>query len=358
MDHMKKRLIILTAILAIVLTLSVAGCSLVSGTDLIVNNGGGSSGTSASSSTIAKADYSSMTREELEATLTKYIDICDKQSALLEDYKQIVEEAVANSETKIGAYASTLVDSVMNLACVESQYNLGCQGTGFIISADGYVLTNNHVVAYETTVIDPNSIRNFGPFTQYGYKTVTGVYSSITAVFDSESSYYANGTVYNLEFVYRDPDYDLALLKIVEEVPAGDAWSAVPFYNGTTKRGDEVLVLGNADGFGLSATAGIVSATGKTFTDSPKLTFIQTDAAINGGNSGGPAVNIYGALIGVVNSKFVSTSIENMGFAIELSKVETFIADAIADATAKGAPITVSYTTKGAQAATAAQDAA
>jgi len=334
--------------MAVLLTLCITGCSLIGdNTDSLANNGGSTS--SSSSASVRTTDYSSMTREDLETALTKYIDICDKQADLLTDYKKIVEEAVANRETKIGAYATTLVDCVMNLTCVEPQYtNVGCQGSGFIITEDGYVITNNHVVYYEAEVYEPIST---GWITRYNIRRVTGVYSSITAVFDSESSYYGNGTVYNLQFVYRDPDYDLALLKIVEEVPVGDEWSAVPFYDGTTKRGDEVLVLGNADGKGLSATAGIVSATGKTFTDSPKLTFIQTDAAINGGNSGGPAVNIYGALIGVVNSKFVSTSIENMGFAIELSKVETFIADAIKDAADKGTPITVAYTTKGAGAA-------
>ena len=94
------------------------------------------------------------------------------------------------------------------------------------------------------------------------------------------------------------------------------------------QRGDEVLVLGNADGQGLSATSGLVSMTQKSFSDYPNLTFIQTDAAINGGNSGGPAININGGLIGVVNSKFVSSSIENMGFAIELDKLIMFIHNA------------------------------
>jgi len=341
-DSMRKRLIIFAAVMAVILTFCIAGCALVGNSSDSLVTDRSSSGTT-NSGTIAKADYSSMTKSELEDVLTKYIDICEKLSVQVEGLKQVVAEAVADNETNIGVYASTLVDSVMNLTCVESQYNVGCQGTGFIITEDGYVLTNNHVVEYSATVIDPSTIRNYGLFTQYGYKNVSGVYSSITAAFDKESKYFANGTIYNLQFVYRDPDYDLALLKIVEAVPVGEEWSAIPFYSGSVKRGDEVLVLGNADGFGLSATAGIVSATGKTFTDSPKLTFIQTDAAINGGNSGGPAINIYGGLIGVVNSKFVSTNIENMGFAIELDKVKTFISDAVADQTAKGSSIFVNY---------------
>ena len=116
---------------------------------------------------------------------------------------------------------------------------------------------------------------------------------------------------------------------------------AIPFFDGDVVRGDELLVLGNARGFGYSATSGLVSATGKTFSDTPQLTFIQTDAAIN----------IYGGLVGVVNSKFVSViknyyysseieDVEGMGFAIELSKVKEFLNEAQSSQN-----ITVSYKT-------------
>ena len=321
-----------------------SACGLIANnTDTLANN-------SSSSGTTSSAVSYSMTKTELEEALTKYKEIAETLSGRVDALEQLVSDMTASTGSHIGAYAVTLVDSVMNLACVESQYNIGCQGTGFIITDDGYVITNNHVVYYETTVYDTSKIINYGFFggVTYATKTVDGVYSSITGVFDKDSKYYGNGTVYNLEFVYRDAKYDLALCKIVEAVPVGESWSAIPFYDGKTVRGDELLVLGNASGLGLSATSGIVSMTGKTFDDYPDLTFIQTDAAINSGNSGGPAVNIYGALVGVVNSKFVSSSIENMGFAIELDKLEIFIADAEAAAEAAGSPITVRYATKSA----------
>ena len=139
----------------------------------------------------------------------------------------------------------------------------------------------------------------------------------------------------------------------MESVPVGENWKPIPFYEGAVVRGDELLLLGNAKGFGLSATSGLVSATGKTFSDSPQLTFLQTDAAINGGNSGGPAINIYGGLVGVVNSKFVSTNIENMGFAIELSKVKEFLTIAQTNAS-----VTVSYKTVSAPSSTTNNNAA
>ncbi len=335
---MKKKFSIAIGIVTLlVLIISLAGCSLFgSNTDSLANSNGGSSASTGSGTTY------SVTKAELEDALTKYRQIAETLSERVDTLEEAVRDAVGQSKANIGAYAVTYVDSVMSLSCMEAQYNLGCQGTGFIISEDGYVITNNHVVYYEETVYDTSNIQRsiWGSF--YGTKKVSGVYSSITAAFDASSKYYMNGTLYTLEFVYRDAAYDLALCKLVEKVPVGSAWSAIPFYEGNVTRGDELLVLGNAYGFGLSATSGLVSATGKTFTDYPKLTFIQTDAAINGGNSGGPAINIYGGLIGVVNSKFVSSEIENMGFAIELSKLKTFITDAHNEKS-----VTVSYKTVG-----------
>lgn len=333
---MKKVFTITIAVLMLAVIISLAGCSLIESSVDSLANGDSSS----SSSQTQKTTTYTVSKSDLENALTKYREIAENLSDRVEALEDAVRNAVGQTKANIGAYAVTYVDCVMNLSCMETQYNLGCQGTGFIITEDGYVVTNNHVVYYEETVYDTSNIqRGFFGYS-YGTKKVSGVYSSITAIFDPSSKYYGNGTVYNLEFVYRDADYDLALCKLVEAVPVGETWSAIPFFDGTVTRGDELLVLGNASGFGLSATGGLVSATGKTFKDSPKLTFIQTDAAINGGNSGGPAINIYGGLIGVVNSKFVSSEIENMGFAIELIKVKAFLADAQSEKS-----VTVSYKT-------------
>ena len=339
---MKKKSIIAIAILLVIMTAVLSACSLFGNTtDSLANSTDGNKTPETKNITT----YTDVSKTELEDALTKYREIAETLSTRISDLEEAVRQAVSSTKSNIGAYAVTYVDSVMSIACSESKYaNLGCQGTGFVITEDGYVITNNHVIYYEETVIDyDNRIRDWFGYS-YGTKTISGVYSSITGVFDATSKYYQDGKIYTLEFVYRDPSYDLALCKIVEEVPAGtgSTWQAIPFYEGDVVRGDEVLVLGNAYGFGLSATSGIVSATKKTFTDYPNLTFIQTDAAINGGNSGGPAINIYGGLIGVVNSKFVSTNIENMGFAIELDKLREFITAA---QTTK--EITVAYKTIG-----------
>ena len=343
---MRKKLIISVAAVMIVIAVCLAGCGLfsTSNTDTLANKE--SSGTTS-------ITYD-MTKTELEEALTKYRQVAETLSKRVTTLEQLVNDMAAKSGQNIGSYATSLVDSVFNITCMESQYQIGCQGTGFIISEDGYVLTNNHVVYYETTVTE--TVRRGG----WIYQTqtpVSGEYSSITAVFDEKSVYYNDGATYELQFLYRDPACDLALCKLVPAPAVGTSWKCIPFYEGEVSRGDDVLVIGNARGYGISATTGIVSMTDKQFSDYPEVEFIQTDAAINAGNSGGPAVNIYGALIGVVNSKFVSVikssssffgsseieDVEGMGFAIELDDVKEFITDAMA---AKS--ITVSYKTKGA----------
>ena len=354
---MKKKSIVLIAILAVlVLVVGLAGCSLIgSTTDQIANTVNGDA------QTTTVTTYSNMSKDDLEAALTKYREIAETLSERMTDLEELVRQSVSSSQTDIGAYAVTMVDSMLNLTCMESSYNVGCQGTGFIITEDGYVITNNHVVYYETTISE--TVQN-GWFITQRQVPISGEYSSITGVFDKQSKYYNNETTYHLELIYRDASCDLALCKLVESPIVGDAWSAIPFYDGTVLRGDQVLVLGNARGQGLSATQGIVSMTGKTFSDYPNLTFIQTDAAINGGNSGGPAINIYGGLIGVVNSKFVSVikqsyfaseieDVEGMGFAIELDKVKAFIAAAQTNKS-----ITVTYKTISAPADDATEQAA
>ena len=352
---MKKKVILAVAAILIVTMFALAGCSLFENTTNSLANSAGSdtTGSATGGSTSTVTNYTNVSKSDLEEALTKYREIAETLSARVSDLEEAVRQSISVSKANIGAYAVNYVDCVMSISCLESQYQISCQGTGFVITEDGYVITNNHVIYYEETVYDTENVRRDWFGYSYGTKKVSGVYSSITGFFDATSAYYNEGTGFTLQFVYRDPAYDLALCKIVETVPVGTSWKAIPFYEGDVVRGDELLILGNAQGFGLSATSGLVSATNKTFTDYPKLTFIQTDAAINGGNSGGPAINIYGGLIGVVNSKFVSTNIENMGFAIELSKLKEFLT-----AAETNQQITVNYKTVSAPTTTTQQQAA
>ncbi len=157
-------------------------------------------------------------------------------------------------------------------------------GSGFIISADGYVLTNSHVVdSAEEIVVRTSDRREF-------IATLIGT----------------------------DKRSDIALLKV-----AGDGLPAVRI--GTSKTlqvGEWVLAIGSPFGFDSSATAGIVSALGRSLPAENYVPFIQTDVAINPGNSGGPLFNLDGAVIGV-NSQIYSRTGGFMGlsFAIPIDVV-------------------------------------
>jgi serine protease Do len=152
------------------------------------------------------------------------------------------------------------------------------QGTGFFITSDGYILTNNHIVE--------NSIKN--------------------------KVYTIQGKEYFAKVIGTDPKTDLALLKIdVKDAPfAGLGDSS------QVRVGEWVLAIGNPLGMEHTVTAGIVSAKGRNLGAELKAQtyqdFIQTDAAINRGNSGGPLVNMKGDVIGI-NSNILSPTGGNIG---------------------------------------------
>jgi serine protease Do len=173
-------------------------------------------------------------------------------------------------------------------------------GSGFIVSPDGYVLTNNHVVADADRV-------------------------NVTLM---------DKRVFKARVVGRDPSTDVAVLKI-----EGDRFPAVTFGNdGTTRVGEWVLAIGNPLGLDFTVTAGIVSAKGRSgelrglYESSYAIVdYIQTDAAINPGNSGGPLVNIRGEVIGI-NSAIASQTgfYAGYGFAIPITLAKSVMEDLIA----------------------------
>ncbi len=153
-------------------------------------------------------------------------------------------------------------------------------GSGFIISADGYIVTNRHVIEKS---------------------------DGITVVLSDESAYEA-------EVIGEDIETDLALIKIVPQhnlqpVEFGDS--------DKIRVGDWVLAIGNPFGLGSSVTAGIISAKSRDIDNSPYGSYLQTDAAINQGNSGGPMFNADGKLIGV-NTAIFSTAGGGMGVGFAL----------------------------------------
>jgi serine protease Do len=152
-------------------------------------------------------------------------------------------------------------------------------GSGFAISADGYVVTNNHVVRNATKV---------------------------TVVLD-------NGDEKQATVVGTDERTDLAVVKIegASDMPF------VKFADSSPRVGDWVIAVGNPFGFGGSVTAGIVSALGRDVQGSAYGDFLQIDAAINTGNSGGPAFNLDGEVVGV-NSEIYTPNGGNVGIAFAI----------------------------------------
>jgi serine protease Do len=163
------------------------------------------------------------------------------------------------------------------------------QGSGFFISADGYVVTNNHVV--------DNA-------------------DSVEIVMD-------DGRTLDAKVVGADPKTDIALLKA-----EGSDFPHVRFAPDRTRIGDWVVAIGNPFGLGGTVTAGIVSAHGRNIGAGPYDDFIQIDAAVNRGNSGGPTFNLKGEVVGV-NTAIASPSGGNVGiaFAIPASVSERVVAD-------------------------------
>ena len=186
-------------------------------------------------------------------------------------------------------------------------------GSGFIISADGYVVTNNHVISG-----DPNSPDSKG------------------ATLESVTVTLPDRTEYKARVVGRDQTADLAVLKI-------DAPKPLPFvqFGDSTKTrvGDWVIAIGNPFALGGTVTAGIVSAIHRSIGTGPYDRYIQTDAAINSGNSGGPMFDMAGNVVGI-NSAIYSPSGGNVGIGFAIPAEE---ARPVVDVLMKGGHVKRGY---------------
>ena len=168
------------------------------------------------------------------------------------------------------------------------------EGSGIIASSDGYIITNAHVVAGASAL-----------------KVVT-----------------YGGERYEATLIGSDAVTDVALVKIeAENLPAAEFGSSSDL-----KVGEKVLTAGNPGGseFNFSITVGYVSALNRTVTNSEtgySMDCIQTDAAVNPGNSGGALVNEYGQVVGIVSSKIVSVNFEGLGFAIPIDDAQGIVSN-------------------------------
>jgi serine protease Do len=161
-------------------------------------------------------------------------------------------------------------------------------GSGFIISHDGYIFTNNHVVEQADKIIVKLS----------------------------------DGKEYEAKVIGKDAKTDIALIKIKPDtsLPVAETGDSEKL-----RVGDWVIAIGNPFGLEQTVTAGIVSAKGRVIGAGPYDNFIQTDASINPGNSGGPLFNMEGKVIGI-NTAIVAQG-QGIGFAIPISMAKTILPD-------------------------------
>lgn len=196
------------------------------------------------------------------------------------------------------------VDSCVSINASATGYNFFMQpvktassGSGFIITEDGYIVTNYHVIKNSTDV---------------------------EVTLDS-------GVTYTAQVVGGDESYDIAVLKVD---PGEDKLQPVVLGTSSSLQvGDEIVAIGNPLGeLTFSMSEGIVSCVNREINvDGTPFNMIQITAAINEGNSGGPLFNIYGEVVGIVSAKYSSSSsgnsVEGLGFAIPMDDVRSMIKD-------------------------------
>lgn len=233
--------------------------------------------------------------------------------------KQVSSGTVNTSAISLTDYSNTAIgvaEKVLpSIVGIEIEYEVNsffgkstatATGSGIIISENGNILTNNHVV-------DSSSSNSSN------YYQVSEAKSIKVKLYNDDKEYEA-------KIVGMDNQTDLAVIKIDKNglTPAeiGDS--------STVKVGEFAMAVGNPQGLATSVTCGIISAVNREVTaDGRKYTAIQTDAAINSGNSGGALVNSKGQVIGVNTLKLAGTGIEGIGFAIPINTTTDIVAQLI-----------------------------
>lgn len=213
------------------------------------------------------------------------VDVSDIVAKLRPSVVEIATESVTSGNSIFGQYISKGA------------------GSGVIYSADGYIITNNHVIDGASSIT---------------VKTI-------------------DGTEYPATLIGTDPQTDIAIIKI-------DATNLTPATIGDSDAiqvGEATIAIGNPLGsLGGTVTTGIISAVGREITvNNETMTLLQTDAAINPGNSGGGLFDANGNLIGIVNAKNASSEIEGLGFAIPISDVTSVITELIENGRVTSRPV-------------------
>ena len=276
----------------------------------------------------------------------------DPNSTYVIDFPTIPSYSSITSDDVAMVVSSIVLPSTLEISCTisytytytVSMYPFGmghsqkvsnaesCLATGFLINDEGYVVTNAHVV----TIEDEDEYKDL----EYTSR-------------DIRLNYADSDVTFKAELVDYDTSIDLAILKM--DVSNIENLQHVTFFNLTDPTSEEyknsdaiklyygetAIAIGNANGYGMSVTKGIVSAPYRLFKEDNKIIkAIQTDAAINSGNSGGPLCNSYGAVTGINSFKIVTQASEALGYAIPSYVIIDYIKSVNTNKN-----LTISYTT-------------
>ena len=243
-----------------------------------------------------KKDQKEQTQQTSQEDLKKYTkNAVETQDAFVQVYKN-TKDSIVNIRTKKTVVVNTynpLEELLFGRSGGEEKRESGALGSGFVVSEDGYIVTNNHVV------------------------------SNADEIFVKVS----DGREYKTKLIGTSPEVDIAVLKI----ESNEKFKPLEFSDSDkVEIGQWSIAFGNPMGLNDSMTVGVVSASGRSSLGIEEIeNFIQTDAAINQGNSGGPLIDINGKVIGV-NTAILSTSggSVGLGFAIP-SNLVSVVKDSI-----------------------------
>ena len=247
-------------------------------------------------STLPNSDNQSQSKEHSESDYSSKTN--SNYSGLKLESKP--KDAKTNDDYTAASASEKVSDSVVGILCYSDDApdkadttTASSQGSGIIISSDGYLITNAHVIGNSKTA--------------YAIRVVT-----------------SDGKEYKAGVVGYDSRTDIAVLKMDD---AKNLTAANFGKSSELEVGQDIIVVGNPGGLDYqnTTTKGVISALDRKLSSSSLTKYIQTDAAINPGNSGGPLVNYYGQVIGITTSKIVSETYEGMGFAIPSDTVKNIV---------------------------------
>lgn len=291
---------------ALKVLMAVAGCSIVSVTSIV----GYSIATGGNGKLIKAGNDVSHSVSEASSNKSETSSIpVEQNTSKRTDLPTISQLSTPSDAMTIPDIVNKVSPSVVGVSCLLN--NGTATGTGIILSSDGYIVTNAHVIsgAKAISVVLPEDY----------YKDESSENSDSSSSNDEQYTYEAT-------LIGSDTQTDIAVLKIektgLTTAEIGKSSDIVV--------GEAAIVIGNPLGFDLSGTvtSGIISATDRKLTIEEKtMNLIQTDASINSGNSGGPLINAYGQVIGITSAKVSSTYGEGLGFAIPVDEALPIIKD-------------------------------